>query len=752
MLLRRGEGKKLSEILALLVIFSISLAALATLLPAVSADTDSDGDGIPDLWEAMLGTNSSLWTNTDGTVYTEASVNPEEINLGETTTVTLRAIANETTGKSDVDVVLVTDLSGSMNSPRSGPTKLDAAKDALETFVGLGGDEMYIGLASFSDAKTPLPYSDATWQKWLEQENYGTSPFHPYAGCSDKSKYSPKTYHDHIANGYSDAHIDINFTQDKAALYSTINSYNAKGGTNIGGGINAAKKLLEEQGTPGNLQVIIVMSDGIATMAPIEPDSLDAYMPSDWVNDQDQSETGRIAAREAADVVKEQDIVVYSIGFGSDADADTLADVASSEDKYYYAPTNAQLADVYSEISAEIKEIAGARAYHVLPTNVAYINGSASTEPDINGQTLEWVIGDLTPKAPWVVTFDVKPLNPGNQSVNVMPDSKVTYAIEGNSTLRDVPFPAAFVDVKTPPVADFSWMPAEPYEHSNVIFTANASDPDGGDIVSYEWDFGDGGTATGETATYVFGDEGDYAVTLTVTDDEGVSASVIKTVGVSALSGLLPPVAIFTVSNKTPTTNQSVMFDASESYDPDGTIVAYRWDFDGDDSWDEEGEYVKLSHVYDAEGSYTAKLEVEDNDELISWATEEIVVGGVGEPLGNVTMVDSGISATEGKRVIGQTVDIQSYAKVRNTDVNTTADVIVKLYVDGVLLNQEPCTLFPWTTENITVSATWIPMSSGKHSYSIHVCELTDAGEELPISGSANDKTKNKEIFIEKVK
>ncbi|WP_323174343.1 glycosyl hydrolase family 18 protein [Natrialba sp. PRR66] len=45
-----------------------------------------------------------------------------------------------------------------------------------------------------------------------------------------------------------------------------------------------------------------------------------------------------------------------------------------------------------------------------------------------------------------------------------------------------------------------------------------------GDIESYEWDFGDGTTATGETVTHAF-DEGEYDVTLTVESGAGETAS-----------------------------------------------------------------------------------------------------------------------------------------------------------------------------------------------------------------------------------
>jgi PKD repeat protein len=58
---------------------------------------------------------------------------------------------------------------------------------------------------------------------------------------------------------------------------------------------------------------------------------------------------------------------------------------------------------------------------------------------------------------------------------------------------------------------------------------SGSSDPDG-TIAGYDWDFGDGGSDTGATPTHVYGADGSYTVTLTVTDDEGATGSTSQTV------------------------------------------------------------------------------------------------------------------------------------------------------------------------------------------------------------------------------
>ncbi len=81
-----------------------------------------------------------------------------------------------------------------------------------------------------------------------------------------------------------------------------------------------------------------------------------------------------------------------------------------------------------------------------------------------------------------------------------------------------------------------------------VMFDASASSDSNGSIVSYEWTFGDGATAAGSQVMYTYSLEGNYAVTLVVTDNDGLTASASTTVHVLAMfaSGWM-----FTVRNAT---------------------------------------------------------------------------------------------------------------------------------------------------------------------------------------------------------
>lgn len=71
------------------------------------------------------------------------------------------------------------------------------------------------------------------------------------------------------------------------------------------------------------------------------------------------------------------------------------------------------------------------------------------------------------------------------------------------------------------------------------------------------------------------------------------------------------PTASFTYAPRDPSPGETVTFDAGESSDPDGSIVTYRWDFDGDGSFEATGEQV--THSFQ-EGTYDVVLEVVDDE------------------------------------------------------------------------------------------------------------------------------------------
>ncbi|MFC2106375.1 PKD domain-containing protein [Candidatus Bipolaricaulota bacterium] len=85
-----------------------------------------------------------------------------------------------------------------------------------------------------------------------------------------------------------------------------------------------------------------------------------------------------------------------------------------------------------------------------------------------------------------------------------------------------------------PPVAVFSWV----ITGLTVSFDAGPSYDSEGEIEAYQWNFGDGGMGTGETATHTYETNvaRSYSVRLNVTDDDGATDTISNLISVEPSS------------------------------------------------------------------------------------------------------------------------------------------------------------------------------------------------------------------------
>jgi PKD repeat protein len=167
-------------------------------------------------------------------------------------------------------------------------------------------------------------------------------------------------------------------------------------------------------------------------------------------------------------------------------------------------------------------------------------------------------------------------------------------------------------------VPSFVFTPSGPSENQAVLFDASAST---GSIVDYQWNFGDGGRASGRITQHEYGTAGTYVITLTVADAFGVTQSTSQTINVGA--GVLPTAA-FVTSPNAPLPNQDVFFNASASRAAPGrTIVSYQWDF-GDGT---SGSGQQVAHRYALAGGYNVTLTVTDDAGRRAVLTQGITIG-----------------------------------------------------------------------------------------------------------------------------
>lgn len=156
-------------------------------------------------------------------------------------------------------------------------------------------------------------------------------------------------------------------------------------------------------------------------------------------------------------------------------------------------------------------------------TTLIQFDGSASSDPDNDPLSYAWDFGD------------------GSSDIGMMPTH--TYAAAGNFTVTlivsdatassDPSVTSAAITgapVNLAPTADaggpYASQPGQP-----VIFDGSGSSDPNGDALTYAWDFGDGATGNGATATHSYAGAGTYTVSLVVNDgefDSPVATSVVE--------------------------------------------------------------------------------------------------------------------------------------------------------------------------------------------------------------------------------
>jgi PKD repeat protein len=166
----------------------------------------------------------------------------------------------------------------------------------------------------------------------------------------------------------------------------------------------------------------------------------------------------------------------------------------------------------------------------------------------------------------------------------------------------------------TPPKANFN----ATCTNLDCTYTG-ASSTDNGFIASYAWTFGDttNNTATGVTPSHTYTTAGTKSITLTVTDNQGLTNSVTKSYRVTANP---PPTASFTSS----CTQGACTFDGSASSDPGGSIAGYAWTFG--DTADNTATGATPSHTYTTSGNKTVTLTVTDNAGATGSVTHTVAV------------------------------------------------------------------------------------------------------------------------------
>ncbi|HUV79743.1 MAG TPA: VWA domain-containing protein [Candidatus Bathyarchaeia archaeon] len=715
MTLRRCKGRKLPGILTFLVIASISLAVVA-LSPTVSADTD-------------------------GIVTTNASLNPAEIDINIlcanapsgadpnsylTTRVTLTADSVFVTEKVPVDVMHVIDRSGSMDWYG------DVIHNSSGTLVSSGYtriDEFYINSSNTFDVLLVRQTPDECYE-YLQIRSpsgnwYGADKYNPPGITYVHSQSAERIVvgSSKVETGTWEAWARVSYGAPRDYKFAVqvmpkrLDSAQDAATTFVG--------LMSDQDQIGvvsfstyatlNKQLTLLDTQLKRDSVNYSIDSLEAS-GSTAIGEGIKTAKGELTneARGRSEAVKvmvllsdgvntagsdpiaeaekaaAKNIKIFTVGLG-EADHELLQDIADiTGGKYYYAPSGSDLEGIYKAISGDIIGLSSRNyAFYVLPDNVEYAD-NATKEPDIIiGNTLLWGINDLEPSTPWDVSFDLRPIAGMGEEIPL-----------------------------------------------NVVKYSG---------LSYE--------LLGTTTETLKVTAGGNSKIENADTDVSFGFVIQRKVGEAWPEGEL--------EFHDHTTGMNLHSESMEILATAESLTVFRgtaevngtsgYEFIVQAEENAAGDIFEITITGPGNFSYRVRGTLTGGEIKVDPGSS----GYVPFPPLSVTMTGASLKVLEiypaGGLYIGDSVPVTGYAEVKNT--GSKANVSVTICVDGNLIAQKKSAVLTDGEEDIPISTTWIPMSSGVHALSVQVHGLKDDGTEFWTDAQGpNTNTTRKTIYIKKVK
>ncbi|RAJ05398.1 gliding motility-associated-like protein [Chitinophaga skermanii] len=174
------------------------------------------------------------------------------------------------------------------------------------------------------------------------------------------------------------------------------------------------------------------------------------------------------------------------------------------------------------------------------------------------------------------------------------------------------------VVVYNSPVAGFVYNIISPNSNDEFQFTNTSSSSAG--TLTYAWDFGDGATSTLKDPTHLYADSGIYVVRLTVTNQQGCTATVTSQIRVTKYQNV---VAGFDVTPDAQClTGNNFVFNNTTTAAGGASVASYLWEFgDGTSST-----LANPTHTYTSSGTYTVILTVTGSNGFVDAVSKSVTV------------------------------------------------------------------------------------------------------------------------------
>ncbi len=273
----------------------------------------------------------------------------------------------------------------------------------------------------------------------------------------DAAKMAAKTFdaflrkYDYIGvvkfNWYQATYIVNPPTNDTELVNSSIDSITADGYTPMASGISYAISELDSFNNSKNspaVDVIILLSDGNPNI-----NLAGYYNVRQAIED---------AIKEAY-VAKDHGYIIYTIGYGTDANVTLLKQIASITGGEFYFAANAQeLKDIYRAIARDVltKAAENVTVTDVIPPDINVLSApGASITKTANGTAVSWSIPVIRINQSWFGTITITTSKTGEVVTDVVNVSNVTYYNVVESRVVTVPLPVRKLNVTITKSASF---------------------------------------------------------------------------------------------------------------------------------------------------------------------------------------------------------------------------------------------------------------------------------------------------------
>ncbi|MBL8584055.1 MAG: PKD domain-containing protein, partial [Rhizobiaceae bacterium] len=285
---------------------------------------------------------------------------------------------------------------------------------------------------------------------------------------------------------------------------------------------------------------------------------------------------------------------------------------AGAVSRHAFAQPGVYRVQLQANASAAAGGCSSTKAVHVLTVNAApvadpgpdrsvevgqelLLSGAASHDPDGGIAAYDWDFGDGEKTAGVEVRHIWR--KPGQHRVTLKVD-------DGSGVANAVTEKSFVLSVADKPKVAIDAIPVACVGRPVAFGLANL--PEGVDQAGLSWAFGDGVSEKGGKVSHAYVKPGTYTVGIAGPMDR--AGAVETTVVARKIVVNQPPVAVIEAERKT-CPGTEVSFDGSKSFDPDGSISGFAWDF-GDGS---AAAGAKVSHRFARPGTYAVRLTVTDS-------------------------------------------------------------------------------------------------------------------------------------------